>query len=167
MEKHFDPRAPNRGRATSAQTGEGVPQGGACSPLTPERTRALEKYPDSASPNRGRAISAHTGGSALNAAPVTIGFSRGTVGTKTAQPFSARENKKAPKTQKVFGTGINFILRCHPNWLAAHSFPRHHAAGAVTGAIPGVSFAPLLSPFPKTSAAALTAYTPLSGDIVS
>ena len=112
-------------------------------------------------------ISAHTGGSALNAAPVTIGFSRGTVGTKTAQPFSARENKKVPKTQKVFGTGINFILRCHPNWLAAHSFPRHHAAGAVTGAIPGVSFAPLLSPFPKTSAAALTACTPLSGDIVS
>ena len=67
-------------------------------------------------------ISAHTDGSALNAAPVTIGFSRGTVGTKTAQPFSARKIEKVPKTQKVFGTGINFILRCHPNWLAAHSF---------------------------------------------
>ena len=89
------------------------------------------------------------------------------IGAMEHHCVSRSKIEKVPKTQKVFGTGINFILRCHPNWLAAHSFPRHHAAGAVTGAIPGVSFAPLLSPFPEPSAAALTAYTPLSEDLVT
>ena len=42
----------------------------------------------------------------------------------------------------------------------------HHTSGAVTGAIPGVSFAPLPSPFPKASTAALSPYAPLSEGFV-
>lgn len=112
-------------------------------------------------------ISAHTGGSALNAAPVTIGFSRGTVGTKTAQPFSARENKKSPKDLLGLWDRNKLYPAVPPKLACSPLVPCHHTAGAVTGAIPGVSFAPLLSPFPEPSAAALSAYAPLSEDFVS
>ena len=75
--------------------------------------------------------------------------------------------EKAPKTCIGLWDRNKLYPAVPPKLACSPLVPCHHTAGAVTGAIPGVSFAPLLSPFPEPSAAALSAYAPLSEDFVS
>ena len=114
---------------------------------------------------RERALtSAHTGKSALNAAPAPSALAGGLLARKQLRGSRPVKIKKAPTTSK--GHWDRNKPAVPPKLAVRPLCPRHHAAGAVTGALPGVSFAPLASPFTGPSAAALTAYAQLSVDFV-